>query len=458
MMPLMEDIQVVVMMGGVGSRLGSLVADCPKPLLPVGKYLPGLSDTGEKAAPEGVPFFEYELRLLTAAGFRRFLFCTGYLSGEIEDYFGDGSRYGVDIKYQTDSADDNGRPLLLGTGGALRHAYPKLDEDFLLVYADSFMDIDYREAVCRYYEAKENGALSLMTLLHNGGRFDKSNVIYRDGSLKLYDKENTVPEMDHIDYGVSLFSRSVLEEYKDGEKFDLSVIQHELSLEGKLYGLVVSRRFYEIGRPESYKEFISYAAERFEKPKKAAFLDRDGVLNEIVYNDDTELLDSPMKPEELKLLPGAAKAVKRLKEAGYYIFIITNQPAAAKGKTGLTDLFDINKKLKSLIPEIDDVFMCIHHPVGAARSREKNLICECGCRKPKTGLIDEARAKYSVDMEGSFMAGDSHTDVACGRAAGLATVFIGDCKCDVCAKLDYNRPDIIAPDLAGAVDKLLGEV
>ncbi|MCR5748030.1 MAG: NTP transferase domain-containing protein, partial [Lachnospiraceae bacterium] len=147
----MEDIQVVVMMGGIGSRLGEIVADCPKPLLPVGSR----------------PFFEYELTLLKAAGLRRFLFCTGYLSSEIEDHFGNGESFGVEIDYQKDSVDEYGKAALLGTGGALRHAYPKLEEDFMLVYADSFMDINYREVVYRYFEAKRNGAKSLMTLLRN---------------------------------------------------------------------------------------------------------------------------------------------------------------------------------------------------------------------------------------------------------------------------------------------------
>ena len=438
MMPRMEDIQVVVMMGGVGSRLGSMVADCPKPLLPVGDR----------------PFFEYELILLKAAGLRRFLFCTGYLSSGIEDHFGSGERFGVSIEYQRDSVSEDDKAALLGTGGALRHAYPKLDEDFMLVYADSFMDIDYREVVCRYYDAKRNGALSLMTLLHNGGRFDKSNVIYTD-SLKLYDKMNATPDMDYIDYGVNMFSRSVLDGYDDGDIFDLSDIQHALSLKGALEGLVVRKRFYEIGRPDPYREFIAYAGDRFDTPHKAAFLDRDGVLNEIVYNEDTEQLDSPLRVSELKLLPGAAEAVRTLKANGYYVFVVTNQPAAAKGKTDPGSLWDINKKLIELIPEIDEVFMCLHHPKGDARSTERNLIGPCSCRKPGTGMIDEACARYAVDRSSSFMAGDSFTDIECGRTAGLKTVFIGDYKCDVCSRLRFVKPDIVTDTLVAAVDRLI---
>ena len=134
--------------------------------------------------------------------------------------------------------------------------------------------------------------------------------------------------------------------------------------------------------------------------------------------------------------------------------MVTNQPAAAKGKTSLGNLFDVNKRLKALIPEIDEVFVCFHHPKGDSRCREKNLIKKCGCRKPETGLIEEACLKYRIDRERSFMAGDSYTDIQCGRAAGLKTVFLGDLKCDVCARLEYNKPDIIAPSLAKAVGEL----
>ena len=251
-----------------------------------------------------------------------------------------------------------------------------------------------------------------------------------------------------------MFSRSVLNGFNEGEKFDLSLIQHSLSLEGSLAGLVVRKRFYEIGRPDSYKEFISYVSDRFGSPKKAAFLDRDGVLNEIVFNEDTELLDSPMDIQELKLLPGAAEAVKILKEEGYLVFIITNQPAAAKGKTSLGKLFDINKKLTELIPEIDDVFMCPHHPEGDKVRGLKTLIKSCGCRKPKSGLIEEACSKYAVDRSESFMAGDSFTDVQCGRAAALKTVFIGSYKCDICARLEYDKPDHIFKSLIEAAEAI----
>ncbi len=440
-----ENVQVVVIMGGLGTRLKEYTADCPKSLVPV----------GEKA------FFDYELELLTQTGFQRFVFCLGYRSEQIRDHYGDGSAYGIEIRYSYDQdpEDETGTAKLLGTGGAVRKALPLLDEDFLLIYADSYMDIDYREVLYRYAGAKRRGMRSLMTLLHNFGRYDRSNVIYEDGKLVLYDKKAPSEKMQYIDYGVNMFERALFENVPEGESFDLSMLQHDLSLRGELEGLPVRRRFYEIGSPESYREFIKYAEERFDSSCPAVFLDRDGVLNEIVYDDNTEQLDSPLQPESLTLLPGVADAVRKLKKAGFYIFIVTNQPAAAKGKTTLAKLYDINERLREFLAEggedpVDEIFMCPHYPTEGKYTREHFLIRKCECRKPGTGLIRSAAGKYNIDLSASYMVGDSFTDVICGRDAGVKTVFIGNYKCDLCARLKYQKPDLIVSSLPEFAEKI----
>ena len=426
-----ENIQAVVMMGGLGTRLKEFTADCPKPLVDV----------------NGRPFFDYEFDLLRQAGFRKFVFCAGYRADMIEAHYGDGSKYGVKIEYVLD--DQGPEAKLLGTGGAIRKALPVLEEDFMVTYADSFMDIDYNEVIYRYAVSKAGGARSLMTLYHNFGKYDTSNVIFEDGHLVLYDKKNLSDRMQFIDYGVSMFERSLFEEYKAGEKFDLAVIQHELSVGGRLEGLVVSKRFYEIGSPDSYREFTAYAHERFDVPHRAVFLDRDGTINEIVYIDETEQLDSPMEVSQLKLIDGAADAVRALKAAGYLVFIVTNQPSAAKGKTTLGRLYDINHELLRLCGDcIDDIFMCPHYGTEQPHTKEKFLIKKCDCRKPLPGLIKQAMQKYDIDASASWMVGDSFTDVQCGRAAGVKTAFVGNFKCDVCSRLDFSRPDMIVSSVA----------
>ena len=166
-----KDMQVVVLMGGLGTRLKEYTKECPKPLVEV----------------EGRPFFDYSLKLLMHHGFKKFLFLIGYRAEMIEEYYGDGSALGISITYCYDGKE------LLGTGGAVKRAYDHLEDDFLLMYGDSFMDIDYEETLYRYFEGKSRGMRALMTVLKNGNRFDRSNVIMDGTGIKLYDKMNMTP-------------------------------------------------------------------------------------------------------------------------------------------------------------------------------------------------------------------------------------------------------------------------
>lgn len=425
---LCENTQVVVLMGGLGTRLGACTRDCPKPLMEV----------------EGKPFFSYQLEIMRQAGFRRFLFCLGYRAEQIEEYYGDGSRFGVEIRYSRDGEK------LLGTGGAIRKALPLLEETFLLIYGDSFMDVHYPEVLVRFREGLAAGKPALMTVMRNQGRFDRSNVLCRDGEILRYDKRNPSPEMDFIDYGIGAFSRSLFEE-EPREAFDLSDLQQRLSREGKLACCETERRFYEIGTPGSLAEFRAYAARRWGQPRPAVFLDRDGVINEIVWNDDIDQLDSPLKWDQFRLMPEVPEALKLLQEKGYLLFVVTNQPAAAKGKTRYTTLCEINRRLveemRQAGVEITDVEMCPHYGKASARTRETWLIRDCSCRKPKPGLIERLTEKYRIDRERSWMVGDSATDVLCGQAAGVHTAFLGRYKCDLCMMCGCRKPERIAGNL-----------
>lgn len=425
----LSEIQVVVLMGGLGTRLKEFTQECPKSLVDV----------------EGMPFFDYQLHLLKKWGFRKFVFLIGYRAEMIEQYYGNGKADGISIKYCYDGEK------LLGTGGAVRRALSHLDEDFLLIYGDSFMDINYEETVYRYFRGKAQGKRALMTVLKNNNQFDKSNVIIKEDELVLYDKHQPDPEMDYIDYGVCMYERALFESYEEDVSFDVAEIQNRLSLTGEMAAHIVTKRFYEIGSPASLEEFRAYAKRRFREPHPAVFLDRDGVLNEIVFNEDTEQLDSPMDIGQFKLLPGVPEALRLFKEKGYYLFIVTNQPAAAKGKTSLAKLYDINthfaQQMKEAGTELDDIFMCPHYTKELPMTKEAFLVQSCNCRKPKPGLLLKAKESYYIDWEHSYMIGDSYTDVEAGKKAGVKTIFLGDLKCDVCKRLRGNLPDYIVPDI-----------
>lgn len=186
-----------------------------------------------------------------------------------------------------------------------------------------------------------------------------------------------------------------------------------------------------------------------EKRRPAVFLDRDGVINEIIYNEDTEQMDSPFRAEDFRLIPGAKEAIWELKERGYYIFVATNQPAAAKGKTTVERIEEVHRFMLRQLGSgcVDKVYTCFHFPRRTALTKDESLICQCGCRKPKPGLLLQARSEYPIDWDRSYMVGDSYTDVLAGASAGVKTVFIGNYKCDMCRMLGEVRPDLIVKDL-----------
>ena len=410
-------------MGGLGTRLG--LKDRPKALADV----------------HGIPFFDYELKLLRRWGFHKFLFLVGYRADAVEAYYGDGSSRQIEIRYSYDG------PVQLGTGGALCRAMNQLEDDFLLIYGDSFMDLDYQETVYRYYMEKAAGKWGLMTLLHNDNLYDRSNVIYENQELVLYDKNHLAREMHYIDYGVSMLSRNVLEEEQTEGAFDLSDRLTFVSKMGKLAGQVVTKRFYEIGTPESYKEFCNYAKERFYELKPAVFFDRDGVINELCFHEESGQLDSPFAPGDFRYKDGILECLRFVKEQNFYLFIVTNQPAAAKGKLPLARLYDLNTWLVNDLKEkgicVDALCMCPHHPQGDRNTNAPFLIRTCDCRKPGEAMLTGLADVYGIDMEASYMVGDSYTDMIAGRRAGVKTVMLGSLKCDACQRMEGNQPDYI---------------
>jgi N-acetyl-alpha-D-muramate 1-phosphate uridylyltransferase len=217
---------VCILAGGLGTRLGEHVRDTPKPLLPVA----------------GKPFVFHQLELLRRYGARRIVLCVGYLGERIEQAVGAGSSLGLEIAYSYDG------PELAGTAGAVRQALPQLGDEFLVLYGDTYLRIDYAD-VQRAFRA--SGMPALMTVLRNDGRWDTSNVVFEHGRVTLYDKRNLVPEMKWIDYGLGMFSAEGL---GATDEPDLADVYRELASQGRLAGYEATERFYEIGTPEALAE------------------------------------------------------------------------------------------------------------------------------------------------------------------------------------------------------------
>ena len=181
-------VPVALLAGGLATRLRPITETIPKAMVDI----------------DGRPFIDHQLDLLARNGIRRVVMCLGYLGEQVQRQVGDGSARGVHIAYSFDG------DKLMGTGGAVKRAAGLLHQrgtgdTFWVMYGDSYMDIDYRAVLDAFGRAvRESDALGLMTVLRNGNRWDKSNVVFRDGRLVRYDKRNQTPDMDYIDYGVAL--------------------------------------------------------------------------------------------------------------------------------------------------------------------------------------------------------------------------------------------------------------
>ena len=211
-----------ILAGGLATRLRPLTEKIPKVLLPVA----------------GKPFLAHQLELLRSQGIRRVVLCLGHLGEMVVNDFGDGRAYGVELQYSFDG------PKLLGTGGALRQALPKLGEKFFVLYGDSYLTTPFAP-IANFFE--RTGRSGLMTVYRNQGLYDTSNVVFRDGQIVIYDKKVRLPEMLHIDYGLSLFRAAVLSSRPDGTAFDLADVMTQLVAQKDLAGFEVPERFYEIG-------------------------------------------------------------------------------------------------------------------------------------------------------------------------------------------------------------------
>lgn len=237
------NVPVAILAGGLATRLRPITEKIPKSLIQIA----------------GKPFLAHQLDLLRARGIRHVVLCVGHLGEMIEQEFGDGSAFGVHLDYSFDSAQQrHGHPAhkgadrleacattrLLGTGGAVKRALPKLGKEFFVLYGDSYLPTEYAP-IAEFFD--RSGKLGCMTVFRNEGLYDTSNVVFADGEIRVYDKKARLPEMKHIDYGLSLFKSSVFDSHSSDKPFDLAEVMGDLVRRKQLAGYEVRERFYEAG-------------------------------------------------------------------------------------------------------------------------------------------------------------------------------------------------------------------
>jgi NDP-sugar pyrophosphorylase family protein len=224
---------LALLAGGLATRLHPLTEHQPKSMVTVA----------------GEPFIAHQLRWMASQQVDRVVACVGHLGDTIRRFVGDGSAFGLDVRYSDDG------PVPLGTGGALRRALPLLGDRFLVMYGDSYLPVAIDPVVERFRSAGRRG---LMTVFRNDGRWDNSNVEFEAGHIRAYDKVARTARMRHIDYGLGLLRAEALAGWPDGVAIDLAEVYARLLSEGQLEGFEVTERFYEIGSPDGLAETDAY--------------------------------------------------------------------------------------------------------------------------------------------------------------------------------------------------------
>ena len=226
-------LTVAILAGGLATRLQPILKEAPKSLIEIC----------------GKPFIDWQLRLLTSSGVERVVLCTSHKSEMIEDYVGDGGKYGIEINYSKDG------PTQLGTGGAIKKATQILEEKFMVLYGDSYLPIDYKSVQSAFEILNE---AALMTIYKNSNKFDTSNVSFEFNKVKNYSKASNSSEFNYIDFGLSFFNKSVFDAYSLDAKFDLSETFSALCKANQLAAYEVKERFYEVGSISGISDFTEY--------------------------------------------------------------------------------------------------------------------------------------------------------------------------------------------------------
>lgn len=408
-------MKTVIMAGGKGTRISSIASNIPKPMIPI----------------NGMPVLEREINSLRNQGFKDIIITVGHLGNIIMDYFGDGSNispitgepFGVKIEYYFEKEP-------LGSAGALFKIKDKLTDDFLLLNADAIFDVDFNRFV--EFHKKHQGLVTLFT--HPNNHPYDSGLIIDDGngSVKRWlSKEEDRPKYykNRVNAGLHILSPKVLDIEVSTTKVDLDrQILKPLAGTGKMFIYDSPEYVKDMGTPERYYlvqenfEKGIVEAKNLKNRQRAVFLDRDGTINR--YNGFVR------NPDEFELLPGVADAIKMLNEEGYLAIVITNQPVIARGEVTTEGLTEIHNKMETLLGNegayLDAIYYCPHHPHKGYEGEIPELKIECECRKPKPGLLLRAANDYNIDLEKSYMIGDSENDILAGKNAGCETILIGN--------------------------------
>lgn len=405
------------MAGGKGTRIQSVVSDIPKPMIKIGK----------------IPVLEYEIKNLVKQGFTDIIITVSHLGHIIKEYFGDGSFWGANITYYEEEYP-------LGNGGALFFLRRQLDSDFLLLNADVVFDVDFHRFV-KFH--KEKGGLVTLFTHPNSHPYDSGLIIAdENGKVKKWlAKEEERPKYykNLVNAGLHIINPAVLDMVDVGNIYSrkTEVISEKIDLDrqilkplvqmGQVFSYNSPEYVKDMGTPDRLqvveKDFLTgrIKAKNLRNKQRAIFLDRDGTIN--IYKGFLRNI------HDFELIQGIGDAIQRINEQGYLAIVVTNQPVIARGELSKEELEEIHNRMETELGRegayLDGIYVCPHHPDKGYEGEVAELKFDCACRKPKPGMLLRAAKDFNINLEESWMVGDSESDIKAGRAAGCRTALVG---------------------------------
>ena len=431
--------QAVILAGGEGLRLKEISGGLPKPMVSV----------------KGKVLLQYLIEQCVHYGISDIKLLVSYKKEVIKDFFGDGNQFGASIQYI-----DEQRPK--GTAGALIEALPELDEQFLVIYGDTYFDID----ICSFSKFHKEKAGDVSIFLHPNDHPHDSDLVEIGSNLQVQ-KIHPYPHDDQwkqnlVNAAIYIFNKNSLNDYNftiDRPDIAKQLFPLMLKNKKKIYGYVSSEYIKDMGTPKRLsiveRDIDSGKVKLLKKQTKkiAIFLDRDGTINEEVGH----LCDI----ENFNLIKGVGEAICQINAAGILAIVITNQPVVARGELGESDLKMIHNKMDTLLGRqgayLDQLYYCPHHTDIGFDGEIKSLKIDCDCRKPKIGLFKNAESEFNISLKKSWFIGDSTRDILAAQKAGMKSILVltGLAGKDKRYKV---KPDTVQNDLKAAIDFIMKEI
>ena len=373
--------QAVILAGGMGTRLFPLSKDIPKAMIPFYQK----------------PFLRYLIERLVDQGIKEVLILTGYKADIIEDYFEDGSEYGIKIHYSRTPVEDN-------TGTRIRKAFSLFHDQFFLLYCDNYWPFDLAKLEECFLQGDK---MAQVVIYNNKDSYTKNNVLVEGDRVKVYDKKRITENLQGVDIGFILLKKEAIEDMPKEDFLFETYLFPKLIEKGQLGAFHTGHRYYSVGsfnRLELTRKFLA-------KPKYV-LVDRDGVLNE-----KAPKADYIKSWSEWRWKQGAIEGLQYLVQKGFKLIIVTNQAGIAREKMSENDLhsihFNMKEDLSAAGVSIEKIYFCPH-----------GWDDDCDCRKPKPGMLWQAQRDFHLDLSSTFFIGDDPRDIETAEKAGSLSIFV----------------------------------